>query len=142
MIQIVRDIAVPKLQSIGVYGACCFDYKDGDLLELNARHGALDFVDGMVKRIGVIHYPDQPYAYYHSHEPLEHPTDFDRVWEAFETELSPQANGDSFMVVTNPEALPYGGSLDLTAVNFGLGCSVERARAHYQQSREQLLKKL
>jgi len=143
MMNHIKHIAVPELQKRGVYGYHCFDFKDGRFLEDNARQGALDFVDGMVGRIASTHFPGQQYSYWHYHAAFNRPLHFDKVWEAFGDELNPKnAKDGNFMVVTNPEVLPHGRSLDLTAVSFGNGNNIGKAAEYFNYAREKLLEKV
>lgn len=137
MKNIVNKILVPTLQKMGVYGYHCFDFKDAKFLEDNARQGALDFIDGLVARVAETHFPRQKYAYWHCHIPTHAPTNFDDVWEKLKPYLRPNESLDhTFSIVTNPQVLPFGRSLDLTAVSFGQGSSLGKARKHFQKLAE------
>ncbi|MDP1710092.1 MAG: hypothetical protein Q8L28_00540 [bacterium] len=131
---IVDQILIPELQKTGVYGYHCFDFKDGKFLEDNVRQGALDFIDGTVARAAEIHFPGQNYAFWHSHVPVSRPTNFNEVWAKFKPYLTPTNNFNHLLgIVTNPEVLPFGRSLDLTAVSFGQGSSLGRAKRHFEE---------
>lgn len=131
---IVDQTLVPALQKMRVFGYHCFDFKDGKFLEDNARQGALDFIDGTVARTAAVHFPGQNYAYWHSHVPISRPTSFDDVWEKLNQFLIPHNDLNHFFgIVTNPEVLPFGRSLDLTSVNFGQGSSLETAKNHFKK---------
>jgi len=134
MKEIVDQKLVPALQKMGVFGYHCFDFKDGKFLEDNARQGALDFIDGTVTRTAAIHFPGQNYAYWHSHVSISKPTNFDDVWEKLNQYLAPYNDLDHcFGIITNPEVLPFGRSLDLTSVSFGQGSSLETAKNHFKK---------
>lgn len=143
LIHMVKHIAVPELQKIGVYGYHCFDYKDGMFLEDNARQGALDFINGMVGRVASIHYPNQKYHYWHYHMPLGKTTTFDDLWKKFEPLLDPNSEKNkknkTLLVVTNPEVLPYGRSLDATSVTFGPDSSIDKAKQYYNDAVGEIL---
>lgn len=129
MIEMIDNIAVPKLQEMGVYGYHCFDFKGKYFLEDNARPGALDFVDGFVKRIAHTHFPEAQYAYWHHHVALHKNTNFDEVWQLIQPYLTPRnPNAGYLLAVTNPEVLPHGRDLDLTAIMYGPGADVDYAK--------------
>lgn len=131
---IVDQILVPGLQKIGVYGYHCFDFRGGKFLEDNVRQGALDFIDGIVARTAETHFPEQNYAFWHSHVPITGPTTFDEVWAILKSHLTPLNDTNRLLgIVTNPEVLPYGRSLDLTAVSYGQGSSLGRAKRHFEE---------
>lgn len=134
MKEIVDQKLVPALQMMGVFGYHCFDFKDGKFLEDNARQGALDFIDGTIARVATTHFSGQNYAYWHCHVPISKPTSFDDVWEKLSPYLTPHNDlNHSLGIVTNPEVLPFGRSLDLTSVSFGQGSSLETARNHFKR---------
>lgn len=131
---IVDQILAPTLQKLGVFGYHCFDFKDGKFLEDNPRQGALDFIDGIVARTAAIHFHGQNYAYWHCHVPISQPTTFDDVWDKLRRFLTPHDElNHSFGIVTNPEVLLFGRSLDLTSVSFGQGSSLETARNYFRK---------
>lgn len=134
MTSIVDKKIVPYLQKNGVFGYHCFDFKDGKFLEDNARQGAIDFIHGIVARTAEIHFPNQKYAYWHEHIPIKIVTTFDEVWEKIGPLLIPPKDfGVPFAIVTNPEVLRFGRSLDLTAVSIGQTSSLEAARAYFKK---------
>lgn len=144
MVELIERVAVPQLQKRGLFGYHCFDFKDGLFLEDNVRQGALDFINGMVSRIASIHFPGQPHAFWHYHLPVDGVLSFDRIWDVFSQELDPRNGRENncFMMVTNPEVLPFGRSLDLTAVSFGSESSVEEARQHFAREGAKLIQRL
>lgn len=135
MATMVRDVMVPHLQKMRVYGYHCFDFKGPHFLEDNARQGALDFIDGIVNRISRIHFPRVPYAFWHNHVSIPQPLSFERTFLLLKDFMDPQKSDGNFLVITNPEVLPYGRSLDLTAVSFGNESSVDKARRYFEDVR-------
>lgn len=130
MMEMVDEVLVPELQRLGVFGHHCFDFRGEYFLEDNVRPGALDFVHGMVVRIAEKHFGGKPYAYWHCHVDTSGPTDFAHVWDALSEFLDPtKASDGNLAMVSNQEVLPFGRSLDLTAISFGDDASVEKAKA-------------
>lgn len=143
MLKMVDEILVPRLQELGVYGHHCLDFKGDRFLEDNVRPGALDFIHGMVVRIAEKHFWGKPYAYWHCHVDTSGPTDFDRVYGVLSEYLDPKSARDGCMaMVSNQEVLPFGRSLDLTAISFGDGASVEKAKAFFDTLAEIVKRKL
>jgi len=133
LIDYVSKVAVPNLQKLGVYGYHCFDFKGSKFLEDNTRPGALDFIDGFVGRISKHHFPNEKYSYYHMHVPISRPTTFNEVWSFLHSVMNPaNAGNGKFLVVSNPEVLPFGRSLDLTAVCFGPTSSLDSAKQYFE----------
>jgi len=134
MMKMVDDILVPALQELGVFGHHCFDFKGGYFLEDNVRPGALDFIHGMVVRIAEKHFEGKSYAYWHCHVATSGSTNFERVYETLSEYLDPKNAKDGCVaMVSNQEVLPFGRSLDLTAINFGDDASVEKAKEFFTE---------
>lgn len=143
MIKLVEEKIVPRYQKFGVYGYHCFDFKGDKFLEDNTRQGALDFIDGTVKRIIDLHFPKEPYSWWHKHVSISKPTNFEQVWNVLGQKLDPKKSlNGCFGVVTNPEVLPFGGSLDLTVVSVGASGSLEAAKSYFKELEQIVLKQL
>ena len=128
----VDEVLVPALQQLGVFGHHCLDFKGQYFLEDNVRPGALDFIDGMVEIIAAKHFGNKSFAYWHCHVGTSGPTDFAHVWEVLSDYLDPAKAPEGYLaMVTNQEVLPFGRSLDLTAINFGDDASVNKAREFF-----------
>lgn len=127
---------MPEFQKRGVTGFHCFDFKGEYFLEDNVRPGALDFINQFVARIAEKHFFGYPYSWYHCHVPIPKPTNFETVFSLLSSRLSPLHLHDGcFAAVSNVEILPYGRALDLTAVSVGENCSVEKARAYFEDTK-------
>jgi len=135
---------VPALQERGVFGFVCFDYRGNWFLECNARPGALDFIDHFVTRVVERHQIPSPYAWYHAHTNL--PVDritFEGLFQRLQDDLRPEINDSGNLpLITNPEVLPWGRSLDLTVINYGNGAGVDRAKRGFEEFRGIIEQKL
>lgn len=134
---------IPALAKQGLTGFHCFDFlHDPDtgkvyFIEDNTRPGALDFIDHFVKRTLAAQGLNQvSYAWYHLNTELGHfhkdKTTFQEMSRALGELLDPKSNlaqyFSGFVLISNPDVLPYGYSLHLTAVSVGVGASVDKAK--------------
>ncbi|OGD62091.1 hypothetical protein A2160_04635 [Candidatus Beckwithbacteria bacterium RBG_13_42_9] len=132
LIQKVNTKLVPALKAKGAIGFHCFDFKGEYFLEDNVRPGALDFIHQFVTRIAHKHFPGEPYSWYHCHVPNAGLYNFESIFAHFSQFLQPVSRG-CFVAISNPEVLPYGRSIDMTAISVGSDNSVGEAQAHFYQ---------
>lgn len=134
--QYVSQCLVPKLQQMGAFGFHCFDFKGDKFLEDNARLGAIDFIDHLVKRIAAIHFPGESYCWFHCHVPIQKPTSFEFIFSLLGNMLDPQKTPEGcFVAVSNQEVLPFSRAVDLTGISFGPESSQIKARAIFEQAK-------
>ncbi len=144
MEKVVEQKLVPALQERGIFGFVCFDYRGNWFLECNARPGALDFIDHFVTRVAQQHQVPSPFAWYHAHTSL--PVDsitFEEMFRKLDDDLRPEVGtSGNVPLITNPEVLPWGRSLDLTVVNYGPGASVDKAKQGFDQFKQTIEQRL
>lgn len=140
------DKIIPALKKIGATGMHCLDFLYDEqsnefyFIEDNTRPGALDFISQFVNKVASTHNLEKP-AWYHYNLPIKEiagrPVTFAEIQEVLSDLLTPSK---SFLLLSNPNVLPYGYNLHLTGVSSGDESSSEKAKEIYIQAIEKLKK--
>jgi hypothetical protein len=143
--KLAKKTIIPALKKIGATGMHCMDFLYDEktnefyFIEDNTRPGALDFISHFVNKVASTHKLENP-AWYHYNLPIKQITQnnnvtFEEIMAVLGDSLTP---GDSFVLVSNPNVLPYGGDLHLTGVTTGGDSSPEAAKQAYMNAVEKL----
>lgn len=146
ILKLANSFIVPALQKIGATGFHCMDFlydkTKGDVffIEDNTRPGALDFIHHFVTRVVEANFKDAKYSWYHKLLSLKElgvkSINFSEIYEAIGDLLNPALGG--FALISNPDVLPYGYDLHLTAVVTGKDSSQEEAKKVYKSIVDEL----
>lgn len=139
IIGLANSAIVPALKRMGATGFHCMDFlydkSKGEIyfIEDNTRPGALDFVHHFVAKVVDSNFPGATFSWYHKIVPLSElgieSASFAQVYDLIEDYLQPGPEG--FAVLSNPDVLPYGYGLHLSAVSMGPNQSqAEAERIH------------
>lgn len=139
----VSEKIIAALKQNGITGMHCMDFlydaqtNDFYFIEDNTRPGALDFISHFVNKVTATHSLANP-AWYHYNLPIKEiagkNVSFEEVMNVLGDSLIP---GDSFVLVSNPNVLPYGGNLHLTGVSTG-NSSTDFAKQAFEKALDKL----
>ncbi len=152
-IDVAQDRIVPGLKRTGATGFHCFDFlyaPGGEVyfIEDNTRPGALDFIKHFVVRVlEAQNLGEHGHSWYHLNVPLESLGRQRMSFQEASTCLSDILDPGSvesrrlgaFGLLSNPDVLPYGYALHLTAVSYGNGHSMARAKELHEQMVQKLI---
>lgn len=137
---LTNDTILPALKNIGATGMHCMDFLYDDktnefyFIEDNTRPGALDFISHFVNKVSSAHKLEKPF-WYHYNLPIgliaKKAVTFEEIANILNGSLTP---GESFVLISNPNVLPYGGNLHLTGVSTGENSSAQAAKHSYEKA--------
>jgi len=150
MTDLAKTKIIPALKKVGATGMhcmdCLFDPKTGEVyfIEDNTRPGALDFIHHFVQKVADTYDLDNP-VWYHYQLPIKQIAGREVTFAEIQLVLSSGEQNlltplDDFVLLSNPNVLPYGYSLHLTAVSSGQDSSPEKAKKMYEKAMEKLIR--
>ena len=141
---LAHEKIIPALKEIGATGMHCLDFLYDEqtsefyFIEDNTRPGALDFISQFVNKVASTHNLEKP-AWYHFNLPIKeiagHAVSFAEIQGVLSDLLAPS---ESFILLSNPNVLPYGYNLHLTGVSTGFNSSSDSAKQVYEIALEKL----
>lgn len=127
---------IPALKKSGTTGFHCMDFlydpstSEVFFIEDNTRPGALDFIAHLTSRIAEKN-KIKKHAWHHQQLPLKNigltNTTAEKILFALSDMIVPQVNG-GFVAISNPDVLPFGYGLHLTALSTGDTASTDNAK--------------